>query len=146
MRIPILFSIVMIVATPESLVARIIESWTHQEMFEKADLVVIASVVSTKDTSERGTLLNNIPVVGVVTEFEISLILKGKQSAPTISLRHYRLQSDDDLMIVNGPRLIRLAKAQPTWLLFLTREPSGTYSPVTGQTDPAGISIIQLKQ
>ena len=64
--------------------ARLIEAWTYQEMFDKADLVVIADATSTKDTEERSTLIG-VPVIGVATEFKTSLVMK----APTTRQRSF---------------------------------------------------------
>lgn len=127
--------------------ARLTKSWTYKEMFDKSDLVVIAKFISTKDTNEHTTLQDLTPpinVAGVVTEFKSSLILKGARDITTFQLHHYRLQSKDDLMIENGPALIRFAARHSTYLLFLTKKEDGRYVPVTGQTDPAGLSVVEL--
>jgi hypothetical protein len=136
--------VLMFFLIPQVLSARIVRTWSYQEMFDKADLVVIASVVSTKDTKERTTLLNDVNVVGVFTEFKSLLILKGPKTVPTFQLRHYRLQSENDEKIVNGPDLVRIGPHHPVFLLFLTKDRDGRYSPLTGQTDPATFSVLRL--
>jgi hypothetical protein len=116
-------------------------------MFDKADLVVIARPTSTKDTDERSTVLHDIPVVGVSTEFDARLVLKGSKIS-TFKLHHYRLQSFDDWRIANGPGLIKIEihpHQHKDFLLFLRREKDGGYVPVTDQTDPAGTSVIELQ-
>ena len=113
-------------------------------MFNKADLVVIARVVATKDTDERSTILT-INVIGVVTEFRTHLVLKGNQNIKTFQLHHYRVASKADLeTVANGPSLIRFSFEHPAFLLFLRREPDGKYAPVTGQEDPASLSVLEL--
>jgi hypothetical protein len=143
MRLKIYISLVLAFMALGPLMARIVQSWTYQEMFDKADLVVIAKVVSTKDTDERSTLLD-LNVVGVVTEFKSHLILKGPKGVTTFQLHHYRLESENDENVVNGPDLIRIVEHR-AFLLFLTREHDGRYAPVTGQTDPGGLSVLELK-
>jgi len=48
--------LLLLIALPVLVSARLIQSWSYQEMFDKADLVVIAKPVATKDTAETSTL------------------------------------------------------------------------------------------
>jgi hypothetical protein len=124
--------------------ARITKAWRYQEMFDKADLVVIARVVTTKDTAEHSTLLS-LNVIGVETEFKTHLILKGDKSVETFQLHHYRAASAEaDAAVANGPNLVRFSFEHPAFLLFLTKEDDGRYMPVTGQEDPAAFSVLEL--
>lgn len=147
MHIRIFLSLLLTFSMPGLLMARMTEFWTYQEMFDKADLVVIARVVSTKDIDERSTLLDNINVIGVITEFRSRLILKGAQNVTTFQLHHYRLQSESDENVANGPDLIRFPRPRPhpPFLMFLIKEADGRYAPVGGQTDPAGLSVLELR-
>ena len=119
-------------------------SWTFQEMFDKADLVLIGRLVSTKDTNERNVLLGNIKVVGVITEFAPRLILKGPKSIRAIQLHHYRLENPDDEGITDGPNLVYFGRPASAYLLFVVREKTGNYAPVEDQTDPGDGSVIPL--
>ena len=118
-------------------------------MFDKADLVVIAHRVSTKNTDERSMLTDlrpHVAVVGVVTEFRTLLILKGAKNATKFNLHHYRLQSENDQNVESGPDLVRFSRGQHVpFLLFLIKERNGKYAPVTGQTDPAAFSVLELR-
>jgi len=115
-------------------------------MFDKADLVVIATFVTGKDTSEHAELRDLSPpskVIGVVSDFETRLTLKGPKDLKRFELHHYRL---DDVEYSNGPSLIDIKPGgKPTFLLFLIKEKDGRYAPVTGQTDPAALSVIELQ-
>lgn len=148
MRARTLFCLTIMLATPALVTARITRAWTYQEMFDDADLVVIARSTSTKDTDERSKVLEDIPVVGVLTEFQTLLILKGSKEIKVFTLHHYRLASVDDRNIVNGPGLVDI-QIDPhrihTFFLFLRREKDGKYAPVTDQTDPANTSVIELQ-
>jgi len=145
LRARLVLLLLLTCSIPGPIVARLTYAWTYQEMFERADLVVIAGVVSSKDTEERRTLLDDIRVIGVTTEFKSYLVLKGDKNVATFRLHHYRLQSEADENIVNGPDLVRIPKHPATFLLFLSKEPDGRYAPVTGQTDPAGLSVLELR-
>ena len=134
-----------VLASAQPGAARIAErSWTYREMFDKSDLVVIATGYSTKDTTERSKLLGTISVVGVETEFKTCLVLKGKGNIKNFILHHYRLPDNESF--VDGPLLVEVdPRKHQTFLLFLVKEKDGRYAPVTGQTDPAGFCVLELK-
>ncbi len=122
------------------------EAQTYQEMFDKADLVVIAMAGDTKDTNERAKLLKDIEVIGVETEFTTRLTLKGPKEIRNFQLHHYR--TPDDVFVTNGPHLVSIhlpPGRHPDFLMFLIKEKDGRYAPVTGQTDPASFSVLELK-
>src|SRR6266481_7572707 len=126
--------------------ARIAQSWTYEEMFNKADLVVLARFVSSEDTNERSVLKENLPqpvdVLGVISRFDTCLILKGPKDVTKFELHHYKLNGPP---VGNGPALIRVtAGRQPAFLMFLVKETNGRYVPVTGQSDPAVFSVLEL--
>src|SRR5947209_6150406 len=87
--------------------ARLMRTWSYQELYDQADLVVIAKPVATHDTAEKTTLPNIAPdvhVVGLSTEFEISVVLRGEKTIKKATLHYYRLADPKQLMI-NGPNL-----------------------------------------
>jgi hypothetical protein len=120
--------------------ARIMKSWSYQEMTEKADAIVIATPVSVTDTAERTTLPPNvpggIPVIGVETTFEILSVLKGDEKTTKVVLHHLR-DAEKSALRANGPGLVAFEpKEKKRFLLFLKREPDGRYAPLVGQMDP----------
>jgi hypothetical protein len=120
------------------------EGESYQEMFDKADLVVIATALATKETAEQSKLLGTVNVVGVETEFRTRLTLKGAKEVRKFVLHHYR--EADDQSIANGPALIHIPPGRhPDFLMFLVREKAGRYAPVTGQTDPILFSVLELR-
>lgn len=142
-----LISLVMF-SVLKALNARITQAWTYQEMFDKADLVVIAQVLSTKDTGEQSALQDvepHVAVIGIITDFKSSLILKGPRNLATFQLHHYRFRSEDDRLAANSPNLVEPSGQHQVFLLFLVKERDGRYAPVTGQTDPATFSVLELK-
>ena len=141
----LLFLLVVVISTGPNANARFTKGWRYQEMFDKADLVVIARRVTTRDTEERATILAH-DVIGVLTDFNAYLVLKGDKNAKTFQLHHYRLASDSDKSTtVNGPSLVEFSGEHPSFLLFLTKERDGRYAPVSGQEDPADFSVLELK-
>jgi hypothetical protein len=143
--IPVLLVVLATVGTSSG---RITAAWTYQQMYDKADLVVIAYAVSTKDTAERTTLNDlepHVPVVGVTSEFKTSLVLKGPRELEKFQLHHYRFASADDQLAANSPDLVRFSERHVPFLMLLVRERDGRYAPVTGQTDPASFSVLELR-
>jgi len=141
----LLFSVVFAFGGAPDGSARITKAWRYQAMFDKADLVVIARVVVSKDTDER-SMLGPFHVIGVSTEYKTHLTLKGDKSVATFRLHHYRLASESEKeTIANGPNLIRFSFEHSAFLLFLIREPDGSYAPITGQEDPAIYSVLELR-
>ena len=145
MRI-ILCSVLAVLVVPQLATARILYTWTYREMFDKADLVIIAQYISSKETGERIKLKDiDLPIdgIGMVSEFEGRLVLKGSKDTTKFTLHHYRVEHQE--RYANGPRVIQIAaNTHPTFLLFLIKEKDGKYAPVTGQTDPAIFSVLEL--
>jgi len=103
-------------------------------MFDKADLVVIAVPISTKNTEERCKLPEGFAVAGVETEFEVVSVTKGDKTLKKFVLHHYRLVTEGAL---RSPFLLSFDPQQrQEYVLHLCKEPDGRYAPVNGQTDP----------
>jgi len=145
MRIKALSTLLLLSGISQLLDARLVKSWSEEEIFEKADLVVIATVVSTKETQERSTLPDIQPpieVCGMEADLETRLVFKGEKNITKFRLHYYKTDEE----FTNGPWLIEIPKGeQPTYLLFLTKENDGRYAPATDQTDPAGNAVIRLR-
>jgi hypothetical protein len=120
---------------------------TFRELDKGADIIVVAKPVSTKETAEQTDLPHIAPavhVVGLSSEFEVSLVLKGDDRLKKLVVHHYRLANPGQLMM-NGPNLASFDSQESTrYLLFLQREPDGRYSPFD-QVDPAWTSILALR-
>ena len=124
--------------------ARFIAARPFEEMEKTADTIVVAKPVSTKDTDEQTNLSSfkpPVPVVGLSSEFEVGLVLKGDSSLKKLVVHHYR-RADH-----TGWNEFNLASFDPkdsaNYLLFLKREPDGRYAPLD-QVDPAWTSILKL--
>jgi hypothetical protein len=123
-------------------------AWSFQELTDRVDLVVIAKPISTTNTTEHWVLPNTSPgvrVVGVNTEFEVLVALKGDKSLKTLVLHHCRLANPEEHLF-NGPSLVSFDPKQPNrFLLFLHKDPDGRDSPVAGQTDASSVSVYKLE-
>jgi hypothetical protein len=77
------------------------QSWSYQELFTKSDFVIIAKPrAGSRDTTERSTLRDiAVPVIGVATEFQTLLVLKGR-TRERFTLHHYRLREPDVAWII----------------------------------------------
>jgi hypothetical protein len=156
MRLKVSIFLLCIASVSTPLTARLVRPWTYQEIFDKSDLVVIATFVSTRDTEERNILRDLTPpvkVVGVTTEFETRLVLKGPKNVSRFQVHHFRFENPLEATWVDAPQLIRLPTApqdgvhyagHETFLMFLRKEPDGRYAPTTGQTDPATLAVRDL--
>jgi hypothetical protein len=120
-------AVLLLVAFPHVCGARIRTLWTYEELFAKADFVVIAKPLgATQDTSERSELRDihpPEPVIGLVTEFESLLVLKGEKTSK-FKLHHYRLKDTSVPWIGGFPQLVAFdpKKKSCSYLLFLVRE------------------------
>lgn len=130
--------------------ARLTKLWTYQELYDQADLVVIAKHTATTNTTEQAVLPNIAPdvhVIGLSSDFDIEVVTKGDRSLKKLVLHHYRLAPlPSNELMVNGPDLVSFDSDHynTRYLLFLRRESDGRYAPVSGQTDPRQVSILRL--
>jgi|GEM_PF-1424703 len=126
--------------------ARLMANWTHQQLLEKSDLVVVALPVASADTKEETNLpeITAARVTGVETKFSVSSVLKGDNALKDFVLRHYRLTNTGG-PVFNGPTLAAFDPARGrSYLLYLVREAEGRYAPATGQTDPGFQAVHAL--
>lgn len=145
-----IFVAALFIANVCPLKARLREGWSFREMFDRADFVVIARVVASRDKGQLTTLPNFDPalkVIEVLTEFESLLLVKGAKDTVKFELRHYRYQSEEEeFAAANNPQLIKINPGeQPAFLLFLVKERDGKYAPFGGQIDPAAMSVFDLR-
>lgn len=144
-----LLTLALLLSLPVVAFGRIRPVWTYERMHADADLVVIARPVSSTHLEEKVSLPNIspvTPVVGIETQFDVRLVLKGESSTKDVRLHHYALQKPADGQSRGAPQLVSFDPKQPVcYLMFLKREANDRYVPVTGQTDPAEESVIRLE-
>lgn len=130
---------------PRFVAAQLMYAWSYQEMFDKADLVIIARPLSTKETNERKTLSGDLHFI-VNTEFEKRLVLKGPKDVKRFVLHYYKLV-ENNVAIINRPAPLAFDLKEPhAYLMFLIDKGNGCrYAPVTDEMDPGTFSIIKLE-
>src|SRR5258705_1020592 len=107
---------------------------SYQELFDKSDLIVIASpVTKTADTDERTYFQNlsqtdkdrtqtRIAAIVVETTFGVSVVMKGDRATKQFILHHYRPDSTPDVVFIGGPHIFSFfppAFQAPLILFFL---------------------------
>lgn len=126
-----------------SVSARPIQLWSPNELWKKADLVVMA----TAETSQDAYKIENPKAdswVPVLSKFDVQAVLKGNikkieaSGKMLVTVRHYRYHDKmSEVAVVDGPAFVTFnPKRQNRYLVFLTRKPDGTYEPLSGQYDP----------
>jgi hypothetical protein len=144
------------VTWPPSAPARGLESWPYRRLLKEADVVVVATALSSADAGEstRDNLWQ-AELVGVNTTFAVEAVLKGKLEGDRLRVLHYRLRPG--VLIEDGPLLVsfrtggltlttkgaKVALSRPSYLLFLKAGKDGRYEPVSGRTDPA-LSVREM--
>jgi len=121
--------------------AQVPHAWTFDELTAKADLVIIASHLSTQDTGRRRMdpeLKPGARAAELRTELKVLQVLKadsgrGVAAGATVSLRHYSVLEPPFSM---GSTL-KFGESARAYLVFLARKPDGVYEPVSGQVFPA---------
>ena len=113
-------------------------------LWKQADVVVIATAISSEDSSKFVDPDVERPI-SVTTKFDVQLVLKGKVEKKTdaeklsISVRHYRFSDDKKEFIINGPIYIKFDLGSGTrYLMFLSGKTQDDLAPLTGQWDPDG--------
>jgi hypothetical protein len=143
-----LLSAVSLIFLCAAVFAREHEYWPYDRLAKEADLIVIATPISTRDTAERTTLpgiervdankvRSSIPALGVETTFTTLAVLKGDAKITKVVFHHLREAAP--VLSLDGPGLVAFdPKEKRTFVLFLKREADGRFAPLTGQTDPDG--------
>ena len=133
----------LILSNALSVSARPVRIWYPNELWEKADLVVMA----TADNSQDEYKVENSRAdtwVPVLTKFNVEAVLKGKMEKKSVldkvsvTVRHYRYHDKtSEITVIDGPAFVEFnPEAKNQYLIFLAGKPDGTYEPLTGQYDP----------
>jgi hypothetical protein len=137
MKYKIFFFALLVV--PSILFARLYKVWSYQELYGKAELIVIAKPIQTKVTDEH-IMLAHSDSIGVLTELAIKTVMKGNTNLSSVAVHHY--QNGTNSIVLNGPGFVSF-DLKGDYLLFLIKESEKQYIPVAGQTD-SHLSIFKL--
>ena len=132
--------VILLVAFSITALARIIHVWTAAEMQKASDLIVIGTVSQVRDLDETNTVLwTGWKFPGVETTFTVSKVLKGAATNHTVVLHHYRF---DHVIPANCPSFVILSPTDTNrFLLYLVRDGTARFAPVSGQLDPAADAV-----
>ena len=125
--------------------ARPVRMWSFQELNDKADLVVVATVASSADAKDHAYPEAKATTgVAIDSVFNVAGILKGELKTPTLTVRHYRYY-DRRLDAASGPEdgpcFLKFPARDSEgylnqFLMFLQRSADACYEPLSGQGDP----------
>jgi len=124
--------------------ARLIETFSYEELYEKSDLVVIVELVTVSESKEILSGWGEPDrYEGKVSQFSVGKVLKGNADILTISLLHFAY-SAKVLLIANGANFVDFSNAEKYhYLMFLNEGDEGVFSPVTGHYDAAA-SVMKI--
>ena len=113
---------------------------SHSNLLERADLVITASFVKTVKTEERRKIRHH-HATRVLSHFTIDSVLKGKLAEPDVVVGHYarppkKSQFDEVCLTTWHFSFISFKKSHDKYLIYLKKQKSGKYTPVTGEIDP----------
>jgi len=144
--------------------ARKFENWPYERLFNKADIVVIATSDKTAANEIQWIepIFDSQHFVGIDTTLHIQTVLKGSASK-VIKVQHFKY-ARKATRLEDGPRFISFFSSpisidvksanssapqlkeltsrrmslhnKPEYLVFLKQLDDGTYEPISGQIDP----------
>ena len=139
--------------------------WTGDmaALYLRSDLVLIVDPVSSRAATDQDAIVwptTREYLAPIVTRCDVVAVMKGEFRDKTFELRHFRFDWDalhaEGFGIGNAPRLIEFqfgdqkidvnestTKIHPVYLLFLTKNKAGQFTPVTGQEDSYW-SVMQI--
>jgi hypothetical protein len=138
-----------------SLLPQIGRLWTFDDLVTESDIVVIGTVIETRDTGRRAVhpeLRPDVPVVELESSIQVLATVKRSPVADaaklrTVTLHHLRIDVEEWSRrhppapgqpppgLVNAGEHLTLTPGSETYLLFLKRAGSG-WVPTTGHTFP----------
>lgn len=152
----LLLSALLVVTFTLSVSARGVRLWSEDDLQKASDLIVVATPIETQDLPETTTLgcdtgRSGVTFRGVETTFKVLQVFKGRPANDRIVLHYYREEGTPAIPSVtngpffmipstlpNGPDFIGFVLNKTNRLvLYLVKDGSNRYAPVSGQIDPA---------
>jgi hypothetical protein len=108
MKIKFIFHLLLIGLLGNSLNARLVRPWTHEELYEASDLVVIANPIETKESE---SILSGHGDPGkfqaYATRFDIAVVLKRKMNEEELWINYFRykkgISADNGALFLSFP-------------------------------------------
>ncbi len=158
LRIVLSVGIATLALEPQSVRARPIATITYSEITERADQIVIAEAIVTKDLVCEDEELPD-EYQKIETTMRVHAVLKGEEQSDTIGLVHFRFASEKVRGYMSPPSPLEFVEVgkqrpftdystskgvRPHYLLFLKSRPDGRFEAVTGIWD-SNESVFLLK-
>jgi hypothetical protein len=146
------FALIVLAAPSVAARGQVGHLWTFDELAVKADCVVIAEYIGTKDgrRTMHPELTARYPVVELESDLRLLAVLKPcaqteSKAGVTVTLKHYRPDREriEGGLLEGGSVLTFTAGA--AYLMFLKHAEGGVFEPVSGQTFPTD-SVYRLPQ
>jgi len=121
--------------------ARPVRMWSPDELTQKADIIVIATIKSIEDEYSK-RMVSSIPKadtwVPIESVFDVQAVLKGHLSNKTVTIRHYRyFDKSAEVIVSDGPGFVEFNPAKKNqYLIYLKQRPGASYEPLSGQEYP----------
>lgn len=139
-----LLAVAFVLLAASSAVCRPVLILPYDQLLQQADLVVIATPTSVRDTQAETTFpgiqtseRKPVPAIRMEAEFDVLAVFKGDGAAKTFVLHYLRPDESRSKPAANDPNVISFTPSEKRrYLLFLKREENGGYSTVGSQTDP----------
>jgi hypothetical protein len=137
-----LLAVALVLLAVSPAVCRPVLILPYDQLLRQADLVVIATPTSVRDTQVETTFPGiqcdgkPVPAIRMEAEFDVLAVLKGDGAAKTFVLHYLRSDESRAKPAANGPNLIWFNPSEKhRYLLFLKRDENGGYSTLGIQTD-----------
>jgi hypothetical protein len=124
---------------PISASAYLMQMQTYKIMFERADVAVIATPISTLDSKAQLKVDQPKPVLDQIktvdTEFKVAYVLKGKLESATFHFLHLNLKDGQPGAMAFGMvgtffvDFESKENKSKSFILFMTKQKDGTYCP-----------------
>jgi hypothetical protein len=126
--------------------------WTAQDLFNKADSVIICTASAAVPVENTDSFLPDY-LQQLESTLQVCAVFKGDPELKVARLVHFEYRHDVRTTLGNGPTFIVLGSEpysstggppqKPRYLVFLRLRKDGRFEPVTGNDDP-NPSVIRL--
>ena len=134
------FIIVTVLLTrPQPAQAYLMQMQTYSNMFERADVVVIATAVATEESEENLNVDQPEQVTDLITtvdtEFKVAYVLKGKMDSSTFHFLHLNRKDGNPVPGIFGAvgtffvDFNSKENKNHSFILFMNKREDGTYCP-----------------
>ena len=130
--------------------ARLVKSWTHSELLERSEIVVVGKPTSVRATGKTGTIQLGknppVPVIFYSAKVDVIATIKGKKVAKEITIIYSNVDPEETPVLANGPSRVWLKEGKQ-FLLYLKKGDGDAYVGVlNGDYDDGQASKLLSKR